>query len=111
MDGSGRISSASEEKKDEEVMKEANAAAQRKTQQMLTDRAMSREEFLISRYLGELRFSHRLWGVDELEVWRALEKLTELYEDALTVERSRRELAQRKLEALKFRTGEESSHG
>ena len=80
-------------------------------QKTMTEQALSREQFLVAKYISSLRFRRRLWGVDELEVWRAMEKLASLYEDALTVERSRRELAQRQLEALKFRTEEGDPHG
>lgn len=79
-------------------------------QKTMTEQALSREQFLVAKYISSLRFQRRLWGVDELEVWRAMEKLVSLYEDALTVERSRRELAQRQLEALKFRTEEGDPH-
>ena len=72
-------------------------------QKTMTEQALSREQFLVAKYISSLRFRRRLWGVDELEVWRAMEKLVSLYEDALTVERSRRELAQRQLEALQSR--------
>lgn len=78
----------------------------RKAQKIMTQQALSREEFVISKYLSGLKFRQRLWGVDEDEAWKALEKLTALYEDALTVERSKRELAQRQLEALKCRLQE-----
>ena len=77
--------------------------AARKARKALEEQTMSREQLLIAKFLSELSFRPRLWGVDELEVWKALEKLTALYEDALTVERSRRELAQRQLEALQSR--------
>ena len=90
-------------------MNEQKTIAFRKAQKAMTDQALSREQFLISKFLSGLRFRPRLWGVDEGEVWKALEKLTTLYEDALTVERSRRELAQRKLEAVLSR--EEEAHG
>lgn len=81
----------------------------RKVQKTMTQQALSREEFVISKYLSGLTFRPRLWGVDEDEAWRALEKLTALYEDALTVERSKRELAQRQLEALRCRREEGTS--
>ena len=77
-----------------------------KAQKTMTEQALTREEFVISKYLSGLTFRSRLWGVDEDAVWKALEKLTALYEDALTVERSKRELAQRQLEALKCRLQE-----
>ena len=90
-------------------MNEEKTIALRKAQKTMTEEALSREQFLVAKYLAGLTFRPRLWGVDEAEVWRALEKLTALYEDALTVERSRRELAQWKLEALQSR--KEEPHG
>lgn len=91
-------------------MTQEKTIAARKARNNLAERAVSREEFLISKYLGQLQFKPRLWGVDEMEVWRALEKLTELYEDALTTERVRRQLAQRALEAIRSREAEETPH-
>jgi len=44
----------------------------RKAQKTMTDQALSREQFLISKFLSGLTFRPRLWGVDEEEVWRAL---------------------------------------
>lgn len=87
-------------------MNEEKTIAVRKTQKALTEDALSREQFLVAKFLSGLKFRPRLWGVDEGEAWKALEKLTVLYEDALTVERSRRELAEHKLEALRFRKEE-----
>ena len=69
----------------------------------LVEQSLSREQLLIAKYIQTVTFPRRLRGVDELAVWKAMEKLIRLYEDALTVERSRRELAQRKLEAIRFR--------
>lgn len=84
-------------------MNEQKPIAIEKARKTMTEEALSREQFLVVKFLSGLRFRPKLWGVDEAEVWRALERLTALYEDALTVERSRRELAQRKLEALQHR--------
>lgn len=75
----------------------------RKNGKMLPEQNLSREQLLVSKFLSELRLRPRIWGVDEDQVWKAMERLTLLYEDALTVERSRRELAERKLEALRQR--------
>jgi len=91
-------------------MTQEKTIAFRKARQAMAEQALSREQVLISKYLANLSFQPRLLGVDEKQVWEALEKLTALYEDALTLERSRRELAQRQLEALKFRTEEGDSH-
>ena len=84
-------------------MTELKTIAMRKARKGDPDRELSREQLLISKYLGELTFRPRLWGVDESQVWQVLERVASLYEDALTVERSRRELAQRKLEAIRSR--------
>lgn len=90
-------------------MNDTIMAVFRRSRKAPEDTELTREQVLVSKYLSELRFSRRIRGVDEGEVWKALEKLTALYEDALTVERSRRELAQRKLEALQQRR--EDGHG
>ena len=82
-----------------------------KIQTRMAEQALSREQVLISKYISNLTFRPGFWGVDEEDVWKAMEKLTELYEDALLVERSKRELAQRQLEALRSRLGEEGEHG
>lgn len=91
-------------------MSEQKTMAFQKARRAMEEQALSREQLLISKFLGTLSFGKRLWGADELEVWKAIEKLVQLYEDALTVERSRRELAQRQLEALQSRT-EGTAHG
>ncbi len=77
--------------------------AESKAREALANQAQTREEFVICRFLKELRFRRRLWGIDELDAWKAMEKLANLYEDALTLERSRRELAQKRLEVLENR--------
>jgi hypothetical protein len=59
----------------------------KESQQSLSDAAMKNELYAISRYLQKLKFSHRVMGVDEADVWRKLEKICELYEDVLTAER------------------------
>ena len=89
-------------------MTESKTIAFRKSRKEQPEQVLSREQLLISKYLGELTFRPRLWGVDEKQVWETLERLASLYEDALTVERSRRELAQRKLEAIQSRREEPS---
>ena len=91
-------------------MEKISVRLSRKVQGRMAEQALSREQVLISKFIGNLSFRHRLRGVDEEEVWKALEKLTELYEDALVVERSKRELAQRKLEALQIRIEEGKDH-
>lgn len=92
-------------------MKQINLPLPRKIQTRMADQALSREQILISKYISNLSFRPRFWGIDEDEAWRALERLTELYEDALILERSKRELAQRQLEALQSRLKEEGEYG
>lgn len=89
-------------------MKKQMAIAFLKKRRTLEEQALSREQLLISKFLSGLSFSSRLWGVDEKQVWEAMEKLTTLYEDALTLERSRREQLQHQLEAIQFRQEEEN---
>lgn len=81
-------------------MTEQTTIAARKA---LAEQALSREQLLISKFLSTLSFRPRLWGVDEKQVWEAMERLTTLYENALMVERSRAELAKRQLEAIRCR--------
>lgn len=57
------------------------------TRQNLSQQACDEKLYAISRYLDQVKFSPRMMGVDEADVWRKLEKLCELYEDALTAER------------------------
>ena len=67
------------------------------------------ELYVISDYLKKLRFQTTLvGGVDEVDVWKKIEKLCELYADALTQERGRCEKLQRQLDAL---TGEQKAPG
>lgn len=80
-----------------------------KTKEQLAEQTLSREQFAISKFISTLAFRTRILGVDEDGVWRALERLVTLYEDALLTERAKRELAERKLEALRSR--EESPNG
>lgn len=68
------------------MTKEKTIAAEKERQKLIA-RSGDREQYSISRYLSALKFRPRLWGVDEAEVWRAMERLCQLYEDALTAER------------------------
>lgn len=43
----------------------------------------------IARYLRQLRFKKKLFGVDEADVWKKIEKLNEMYEAAILAERDR----------------------
>ena len=67
--------------------------------------ALSREEFAVAKFIATLRFRRSFRGLEEEDVWRAMERLSNLYEDALATERGKRELAERKLEALRSREG------
>ena len=68
--------------------------------------AENKELYAISKYLKELKFSPRIMGVDEADVWKKIEKLCELYEDALTAERGKNEKLMRQYRAcaLKLKT-------
>ena len=57
------------------------------TQQNLSRQTQDEKLYTISLYLSKVKFAPRMMGVDEADVWRKLEKLCELYEDALTAER------------------------
>lgn len=61
--------------------------APNETQQNLTLQTYDEKLYAISQYLSKVKFASRMMGVDEVDVWRKLEKLCELYEDALTAER------------------------
>lgn len=80
-------------------MAQEKTLAERKMQKALTERTLSQEQYSISGYLSRLRFRKSLWGVEEAEVWRALETLCQLYEDILAGERLRREQAESLLRA------------
>lgn len=80
-----------------------------KTETAAVQVAMTREEFAVSRFLATVQFHRGLLGLREAEVWRAMEQLVALYEEALKAERGKRQLAERKLEALKCREG--AAHG
>lgn len=74
------------------MTKEKTIAAEKERQKLIA-RSGDREQYPISRYLFALKFRPRLWGVDEAEVWRAMERLCQLYEDVLTAERERQRKA------------------
>lgn len=84
-------------------MSEQRTAAVEKVRKTIAEQTLSREQLLITKFVNTLTFPKRFLGVDEEAVWQAMGRLAELYEDALTLERSRRELAQRQLEALRTR--------
>ena len=58
-------------------------------QSRVSAQTKAQEQWVISEYLQSLRFTPRLLGVDEADVWKKIEKLCELYENALVAERSR----------------------
>lgn len=45
--------------------------------------ALSDRHFAVAKYLKDLKFKRRLGGVDEADVWKKIERLCQLYEDAL----------------------------
>lgn len=59
------------------------------TQDTLVQDTMSKKHRAVSRYLSTVKFQPSLLGVDPADVWRKIEKLCELYEDALDAERAR----------------------
>lgn len=54
---------------------------------LLTEQTREQGRFAVSRYLGQVKFAPRLFGVDEADVWRKIQHLCDLYEDALEGER------------------------
>ena len=54
----------------------------------------------IGQYIKQLKFRKKLFGVDEADVWKHIEKLNAMYEAAVEEERLRYELL------LEERTGE-----
>ena len=61
---------------------------------------MAQSHWAVSKYLGEMKFQKVLFGVDEADVLRKMEKLCELYEFALEAERNRADAAQQKLDQI-----------
>lgn len=78
----------------------------KQTQAQLVGETLSNQHRAVSNYLSKLKFSKRAFGVDEADVWRKMEKLCELYEDAIDAERARADEAQRKLDAIYARARE-----
>lgn len=72
--------------------------------QSLADNAQNQKLYAISQYLEKVKFAPRMMGVDEADVWRKLEKLCELYEDALTAERMKSAQLAQKYNALKVKS-------
>ena len=80
--------------------------APNETQQNLSQQAYDEKLYAISDYLKKVKFSPRMMGVDEADVWRKLEKLCELYEDALTAERMKSAQLEQDLAALQQKHSE-----
>lgn len=78
------------------MAKGANPKAQARHNQAV-QQAQTANRWAISKYLEELKFNSRIMGVDEADVWKKIEKLCELYENALTEERGRSEKLARQL--------------
>lgn len=75
--------------------------AQTQTRQtQLAEQAMSQELITVSNYLKEMKFSPKMFGVDEADVWRKMEKLCELYEIALDAERAKTKKAETQLRTI-----------
>ena len=66
-------------------------------QNQAAEAAQSKDLYVISNYLKNLKFSPRIMGVDEADVWKKIEKLCELYDDALAQERGKNEKLTRQL--------------
>lgn len=50
------------------------------------------QENRIALYLERLKFKRRLFGVDEADVWKKIQELNQMYEEALVWERKRYDL-------------------
>lgn len=66
----------------------------------LYERAHTKEYYAVAKWLSEVKFSPAVFGVDQADVWRKLEKLCELYEAALEAERARNAKLERKLRSV-----------
>ena len=75
-------------------------------QSRISQQAQAQDQWVISEYLQTLRFTPRLLGVDEADVWKKIEKLCQLYENALTAERGRSAKLARQLKACMARLEE-----
>lgn len=60
-----------------------------KTRQQVAEQAQEKDLWAISQYLQSLTFTPRVLGVDEADVWKKLEKLCQMYEQALATERGK----------------------
>lgn len=66
----------------------------------LYERAHTKEYYAVAKWLSEVKFAPAVFGADQADVWRKIEKLCELYEDALNAERARNAKLERKLRSL-----------
>ena len=64
------------------------------------NQSIAQSNWAVSKFLGAMKFRRRLFGVDEADVLRKMEKLCELYEYALEAERVRADNAQQKLDQI-----------
>ena len=55
----------------------------------LYERAHTKEYYAVAKWLSEVSFAPAVLGADQADVWRKIEKLSELYEDAINAERAR----------------------
>lgn len=51
-----------------------------------------RQENEIKEYLQQIKFKKRLFGIDEADVWKTIQKLNNMYEESLKWERKRYDL-------------------
>lgn len=87
------------------------AKTKEKKQAELAQQARNRELWPVARFLKELRLKHRLFGVDEADVWQNIQRLCQLYEDALEAHRAKTEVLEQKFLAMEARTMVEEDHG
>lgn len=66
----------------------------------LYERAHTKEYYAVAKWLSEVKFQPAVFGVDQADVWRKIEKLCELYEAALDAERARNAKLERKLRSV-----------
>ena len=66
----------------------------------LYERAHTKEYYAVAKWLSEVKFQSTVFGADQADVWRKLEKLCELYEAALDAERARNAKLERKLRSV-----------
>ena len=52
----------------------------------LYERAHTKEYYAVAKWLSEVSFAPAVLGVDQVDVWRKIEKLCELYEAAIYAE-------------------------